>query len=491
MKLLHEVRNYVRHHNLLTNGDRVVVGVSGGPDSVALLHLLQHWAEHLSLDLHVAHLHHGIRDVAADADATFVSQLAAAWDLPCTVKRVDVPAIAAREKLTLEQAARRVRYRFLCAVAQNIGAQKVAVGHTADDQAETVLMHVLRGAGSAGLRGMLPKRAFNAYHFLLDTCKPSSALQLVRPLLTTSRVDIERYCTTNKLAPRQDSSNQDTAFFRNRLRHETFPYLANINPQIAHRLRNLAEVLRAEYDVMQEFVNIAWDTLLVREHADALVFELRGWREQPLAVRRALIRKAAYGLRDTLRDMDFVHIEAAAHVAQTGQTGAEATLPQGLCLRVGYTTLTISDRHALYLPAEQPWLAPESNIPVAIPGTVVLPAGWRLHTQSVTHWNLDMITENANPFVAWMDVENVHTPFVLRTRHTGERFRPQGMHGSKVRLSDFLINAKVPKAWRNYLPLVADEKRILWVAGLRLNESVLVRPETRSVVYFHFQCDPH
>jgi len=491
MKLLREVQDYICQQNLLKTGDRVVVGVSGGPDSVALLHLLRRLAEPLTLDLHVAHLHHGIRAAEADADAEFVSRLATAWDLPCTIQRVDVPTIAAHEKLTLEQAARHARYGFFCNVAQHIDAHKIAVGHNADDQSETVLMHLLRGAGSAGLRGMLPSRSLRDYHFLRAQCAPAVKLQLIRPLLRTPRTVIVQYCTTHNVEFRLDCSNLDTTFFRNQLRHEVRPYLAQINPQIDQRLCYLAEVLRAEYDIVQEFVNIVWDALLIRTHPDALTFDLRSWREQPLALRRALIRKAAYALRYTLRDVDFVHTENAVRVAQTGQTGAEATLPRGLCLSVGYTTLSIADRHALYLPAEQPWLAPESRIPFDIPGQVALPGDWTFHAQPVTHWNLDTLTQNANPFVAWMDMQNVRGPLVLRTRQPGDRFSPQGMHGSQVRLSDFLINVKMPQAWRNYLPLVADEAHILWVAGLRLNENILVYPETQHVVYFHFRCHTH
>ncbi len=452
MDLLHEVQGYIDTHRLLKPGARVVVGVSGGPDSVALLHVLQRLADPLDLALHVAHLHHGIRDMDADADAEFVAALAEAWKLPCTIERVDVPAIAAEQKLALEEAARRARYTFLHRVAQQTGALRIAVGHNADDQSETVLMHLLRGAGPAGLRGMLPATPLRDYHLLAPCPKPVSEMKLIRPLLATPRSDIEAYCAEQQLTTRFDRSNLDTTFFRNRLRHEVLPYLAQTNPRIAQNLRHLAEVVRADYDLLHEFVSVAWDTLLVKSAPDLLTFNLAGWRAQPLAIQRAIIRRAAYKLCHSLRDVSFIHVEDAVHIAQQGATGAQATLP-----------------HGLRLTAE-----------------IDLPNGWHLHIQEAPHWNLDAIANNCNPLVAWMDADVLGDAAILRTRRRGDLFQPQGMRQATVRLSDLLINMKIPRPWRDYVPLVEADGRILWVVGVRLSEAALVRPDTRRVVYLRF-----
>jgi tRNA(Ile)-lysidine synthase len=498
MDLLHEVQHYIDAHRLLKPGARVVVGVSGGPDSVALLHVLQRLSGPLGLTLHVAHLHHGIRDIDADADAEFVAALAEAWGLPCTIERVDVPAIAAEHKLALEEAARRARYTFLHQVAQQTGALRIAVGHNADDQSETVLMHLLRGAGPAGLRGMIPATPLRDYHLLTPCPKPVSEMKLVRPLLSIPRADIEAYCAEQQLATRFDCSNLDTTFFRNRLRHEVLPYLAQTNPRIAQNLRHLAEVVRADYDLLHEFVSVAWDTLLVKGAPDLLAFNLAGWRAQPLAIQRAIIRRAAYKLRHSLRDVSFVHVEDAVHIAQQGATGAQATLPHGLRMTVGYTTLTIAGEDVLHLPPENPWLTSGSVIPLSVPAEIDLPNGWHLHIQEAQHWNLDAIANNCNPLVAWMDADvldgtNVAASFssgtVLRTRQRGDLFQPQGMRHATVRLSDLLINMKIPRPWRDYVPLVEANGRILWVVGVRLSEAALVRPDTRRVVYLRF-CGP-
>jgi tRNA(Ile)-lysidine synthase len=491
MDLLHEVQSYIDAHCLLKHGTRVVVGVSGGPDSVALLHVLRRLAAPLALTLHVAHLHHGMRAADADTDADFVVALAEEWGLPCTVERVDVPALAAEHKLALEEAARRARYTFLHKVAQQTGALCVAVGHNADDQAETVLMHLLRGAGPAGLRGMLPATPLRDYHLLVPCPKPAPEMKLIRPLLAIPRADIEAYCAEQQLSTRFDRSNLDMTFFRNRLRHEVLPYLAQINPRFGQNLRHLAEVVRADYDLLHEFASVAWDTLLVKNAPDLLAFNLAGWRTQPLSIQRAILRRATYKLRHSLRDVSFVHIEDAVRIAQQGATGAQATLPHGLRLTVGYSTLTIAGEDVLHLPPENPWLAPGCVIPLAIPAEIDLPHGWRLHIQEAPHWNLEAITNNCNPLVAWMDADALDAAAdaggpTLRTRRRGDVFQPQGMGHATVRLSDLLINMKIPRPWRDYVPLVEAGGRILWVVGVRLSEAALVRPDTRRVVYLRF-----
>ncbi|RME37472.1 MAG: tRNA lysidine(34) synthetase TilS, partial [Thermoflexia bacterium] len=349
--LLDEVREFIQRHRLLTPGDRVVVGVSGGPDSLCLLHLMLRMQEEYSLALHVAHLHHGARGEDADADAAFVADLARKWGLPVTVERVDVPAVARAHKLAFEEAARRVRYGFLAHVAGQVGATKVAVGHNADDQAETVLMHFLRGAGPAGLRGMRPATPLSEYRlleqgspFLLPPVLPT----LIRPLLAIPRKRIEAYCAEHGLQPRLDRSNLDTTYFRNRLRHELLPLLETYNPNIRRRLLHTAEVIAADYELLTHLRDQAWQEVVRQATREAIFLDRAAWAAQPLSLQRALIREAAYRLRPHLRDVDFVHVEAAVRVAMERETGARATLPGGLSLLVDYDVLIVAD--ASYVP---------------------------------------------------------------------------------------------------------------------------------------------
>ncbi len=488
MDLVSAVKAYIRTHHLLRVGAKVVVGVSGGSDSTALLDVLRRLAPVYQITLHVAHLHHGIRGEAADQDMAWVAQLAEGWGLSFSGKRVDVPALAKQEGLSEEEAARQARYGFLGRVAEDVHAPYVAVAHNADDQAETVLMHFLRGAGLTGLRGMLPRNQLNAYHFLASDTPIKANIALIRPFLGVSRSTIEAYCKDRGLQPRLDRTNQDVTYFRNQLRHQVMPYLSEINPNMRERLCNLAEVVRADYEILQEFVSVARDTLCVDCHEDSIRFDLRQWRNQPLAIRRALIRCVAYELQPTLRDLSFAHIQQAVILAQDGETGDRVTLPHGLEVTVGYDTLTIAREGAYHLPEERPWLGPKASVPIKTPGVTPIPGSWELHAQTATHWNLEAIANNPNPLVAWMDAGTLGEAPRLRTRKRGDRFCPHGMGGSEVRLSDFLINLKIPRPWRNHLPLlVNDHDRILWVVGHRLSHSALVTPDTARVFYLRFR----
>ncbi len=497
MDLLTEVEDYIVRYQLLERQAHVIVGVSGGPDSVTLLHLLARLAETWELNLHVAHLHHGIRDKEADADAEFVAELADRWELPYTIEQIDVPALARQKGLPLEEAARRARYTFLLREAHCYDARVIAVGHNAHDQAETVLMHILRGAGPSGLRGMLPRTPLQEYAAFTDETNGlplNHKGYLIRPLLKVRRAAIEDYCTSHKLKTRLDCSNLDTTYFRNQLRHEVLPYLEQVWSNVTERLVNLAEVVRADYALLEEFTQVAWDELLANAYPDALVFNLEGWRAQPLSVQRALLRRAVHYLRHSLRDLDFEHVENAVQLVRgdrnptQGKTGARATLPQNLVVRIGYTTLTIADRNAHHLPTERPWLPPGSHIAVQIPGKTHLPEGWLLHAEILDHWSNADVYHNPNDLTAWMQASDLPESLYLRTREQGDRFQPQGLKGRTMRLSDFLVNVKLPRAWRNYLPLLVAESEILWVVGMRLSERVLVRPDTKQVLRLRFLC---
>ncbi len=479
--MLRRVETAIEGHRLLRRGERVVVGVSGGPDSLALLDLLHRLTPRWGFRLHVAHLDHGLRPESA-AEADFVRGVAAERGLPCTVERAALPA-SARRGVAVEETARRHRYAFLARLALRLGATAIAVGHNADDQAETVLMHLLRGSGLAGLRGMLPARPLREYRLLLSDVELPEALRLVRPLLFVERAAIEQYCRERDLRPRRDPSNADTTLFRNRLRHEVIPFLERVQPRLRERLVNLAEVLRADYALLEARIDAAWAELLVAGGGEVLHFDLRRWREQPLAVRRAVIRRAVYRLRPALRDVDFVHVEAAERVAQRGRTGAEATLPGGVLLRVGYERLSFGSRSALEAPPpERPWLEAGSRVPLSAEGRTPLPGGWAVELRRLPSVDPARVRRDASPLRVCVDADALGDAPCLRTRRRGDRFHPHGMP-RPMRLSDFFINIKLPRPWRDRQPLlVGRDGTIVWVVGQRLAVSALVREESRAVV---------
>jgi tRNA(Ile)-lysidine synthase len=444
------------------------------------------------LQIHVAHLDHGARGAESEADAAFVAALAADWELPVTVERQDVPALARRHQLAFEEAARRARYAFLTRVALRCGAHKVAVGHNADDQAETVLMHFLRGTGVAGLRGMLPRTPMTDYRMLRPLLeeRPPRDMWLIRPLLEIPRAEIEAYCDAHDLHPRFDRSNLDRTYFRNRLRHELLPTLETYNPNIRERLCHTAKVCAADYELLAQMRERAWADLLVAARDDALDFVLAGWRTLPVSLQRAILRRAVYRLRRSLRDVDFVHVENARQIGLEGETGAQATLPMGLAMTVGYDILTIGDAEDRGPVPDEPLLWDGAHLPVEVPGARPLPhSAWVLQAEMLESWDDAEIRSNRDPWVAYVDAAALSGTVVLRPRRPGERFCPQGMGGHSVKVSAFMINEKIPQVWRDHVPLLAAGECIVWVCGRRISQSAAVTPETRRVARLWFERD--
>jgi tRNA(Ile)-lysidine synthetase-like protein len=501
MDFLTSLPRFILKHDLLPRGSTVIVGVSGGADSVCLLHALNTLAPELDLRLHVAHLDHQLRGAEAQADADFVRGLALRWNLPRTIESRDVRGYARDYKLSLEEAARQVRYSFLLEVALAQHSEIIAVAHNADDQAESVLMHFLRGSGLSGLRGMRPKMHLEEYRiqnseFRIQTPDsriqpptsnfqpPTSRIHLVRPLLGTPRSAIEVYCAQHDLQPRVDATNADTTYFRNRLRHELLPLLETYNPQIRSILRRTADVIAAEHEVLQAHANYAWGMTVVEETDTAVTFDLPLWREQPIGVQRALLRKAIQQLRPPLRDIDFVHIEDAIEILQRAATGDQITLPQKLFVEVSYGTFTIAPRDELTLP-DWPLLADRSApLIVNVPGiTPLLESPWSIEA---TFEACDQSHVPLARFAACFDVDTLPGPLTLRVRTSADRFHPQGMP-TPVRLKDWMINAKVPRAIRDRLPLLVSGDQIVWVPGFRVGQPYLVRGETRRIIKLVFR----
>ena len=485
------VRSCLASYDLELPGGVIVVGVSGGPDSLCLLHVLHSLKDEYRFGLHVAHLHHGIRGHDADADADAVRAIAADWHLPCSIERVHVPELSQKHGMAFEETARQARYSFLGRVAKATGARVIAVGHNADDQAETVLMHWIRGAGLAGLRGMLPVTSLAEYRMLgtVNYEPVESDICLVRPLLAIPRSEIEAYCAYHRLEPRFDRSNLDTTLFRNWLRHEVLPMLARHNPNIREVIRSSAQVLADDYELLRSVLLDAWTRLVHEETPEHIVLDLERWRALPASLQRSVVREAVQRLRRSLRDISFVHVESAVVVARRGSAGAQCTLPRGLVLTVEYDRLVLGAVDAL--PSLPDWpLLPEgcSALSLCVPGTTALPgSGWGLEAQIVSRSDLPCDWEsNKERWRAFVDAHGVGSQVRLRVRRPGDRFQPLGMGGRSVKLSSFFTNRKVQRAVRDRLPLVVSDRGIAWVCGYHLDDAAAIRESTQKVLYLRF-----
>lgn len=470
----------------------LVAGVSGGSDSLALLHGLVRLAPEAGLQLHVAHLDHGLRPDAGAADAEFVAKTCAAWDVPCTVCRADVAAYAAQGGWSLEDAARRVRYTFLAGVAATIGADAVAVGHNADDQVETVVAHWLRGAGPAGLAGMAPWAPLPLPE---DATTLASALGvpvaratpwLLRPLLNTWRSEITAYCASEGLTPREDASNADPAYRRNYLRHILIPLLEREYPGLRTRLHTSAAIFADEDALLEADLDRCWPDVAAVE-AGCVAIRLAPLAALPRALQRRALRRAAALVAGNLQGLDASHImEALALLGADGRTGAVLQWPGGLTVRRERDRALVVGAGGAPLDSRWPQLAPGQVCPLPDAGEIRL-AGYRLRIAEYAPEN----APTAGPWTAVFDVDalaHIAGPLVLRTRRPGDRLRPLGL-GGRRKLQDLLVDGGVPQPVRDSLALLAQAGgEILWVPGPGGRRADLgpVGPGTRRVRAFTF-----
>lgn len=494
MAFLGKLRDTIREHELIARGDTVVVGVSGGADSLALLHALKSLAPELDLSLHVAHLNHQLRGDDSDADEQFVVWLAREWSLPVANARWDVRGYAEENQYSMEEAARLLRYRFLLGVARQVNARAIAVAHNADDQVETVLMHFIRGAGLSGLRGMAYKSRLMTNRIAGDSherrtmgdnsfaADPPSAVEidLIRPLLDVPRAEIEIYCIENSLQPRTDETNFDTAILRNRLRHNVIPYLETINPNFRDVIRHTALSLADDFAYIQQNVQGIFERI-ARETDGALVFDRRWFRALPVNLQRGVLREAVSRLR-RLKNIGYQHIENARRVAAEKDAGTEATLPQGLLLVVGYDDFTVGEHVPL---PDAPLLPHGQEIDLHAGGEILLEdSDWALR---ISEFSMGNAKPNlGGKWELFLDADKIRGNLVLRTRFPGERFAPRWMGGKHKSLHEFMIDEKIPRHVRELVPLLADDEKIVWVVGYRADERAAVTQETQNILRVEF-----
>jgi tRNA(Ile)-lysidine synthase len=466
-----QVRALIEREKILDPKRAVLVGVSGGPDSLAMMDILNR----MGFQLVVAHLNHGLRS-EAEADARDVQRMAEARGLPIIVEKEDVEGYASMHGLAIEEAARIVRYQFLFRQAAENNAQAVVVGHTADDQVETVVMHLLRGCGLAGLKGMLVRALPNNW---------SRDIPLVRPILACWREDVLVYCKQHKLQPLLDSSNLDVTYFRNRLRHELIPYLEEYNPAIKQILWRMSQVLTGDHQVLESVIEKVWKICVISQGSGYVILDTNPFKKHPIGVQRGLFRKAINLLRPGLRDVDFNCIERAmAFLLSPTQTG-QIDLIAGLCLFIENGQLILADWEADLPLRDWPQVVDEKPAILEIPGKTGLSDDWLIITELVSDLDSARIQamENDDPFQAWISMDCVQKPFQVRSRQPGDRIQPLGMDGHSVKLSEYMINVKIPRRAREGWPLVTTGEEIVWAPGIALSHPYRLTASTRQAIF--------
>jgi tRNA(Ile)-lysidine synthase len=504
-KVESKVLDFTRRYSLIPRKELVVVGVSGGADSVCLLHVLAKWRRTLGIRLHIAHLNHQLRGVESEADAEYVSNLACLLGIPSTIESRDVAAHRTERNCSIEEAARELRYAFFAAVARKMGARRIAIGHTRDDQVETVLMHILRGTGTTGLCGLAPcsPMAYDSQGMSspvfplplrdspLSLRAKRSNLLIVRPLLDITREETASYCQEHQHAPRTDFSNLSPSFFRNRLRLHLLPLLRQYNPGIDQALLRLADIAKEDNAFIEHQASELWDEV-ARQENNSIYLDKKQLAGLPTALQRHLLRAAVARLAGDVRDIEASHIEAARSLLSK-PASKRISFPHGLICRGGYDELSVASTagRSQLPPCPLPPLPAE--FPLKVPGTTIS-RGWKVIASTVQE-RVDSspsrgalrasVKSHQHNFIAYFDLHRTGTQLFVRQRRPGDRFQPLGMNMPK-RLYEFMVDAKIPRSWRDYVPIVCSPQQIIWVVGWRIDDRVKTIKASKKILRLEF-----
>ncbi len=506
IELESSVKDFIRQHNLISPGETIVVAVSGGADSVCLLHVLAGCQAELDIKLYIAHLNHQLRGAESEADAKYVADLAARLDVPVTVGKRDVAAYKAERACSTEEAARELRYDFLAKVADDVGANRVAIGHTRDDQVETILMHILRGTGTSGLRGLEPcspipySKGMSLRASPVSLRAKRSNLLAIRPLLDVTREETMNYCQEHQLEPRIDSSNLSLSFFRNRCRLELLPLLREYNPNVDQALLRLAEIASDDVSFIQRQALQLWEEMAKLE--DGVIYlDKKKTAVLSLALQRELIKLALARILGNTRDIEAKHIEAVRGLLSK-PVGKRVSLPHNIVCWNEYDEVAIASQS----PESSQGAAKQSYVPLLqgefplkVPGETIWP-GWRVIasiapvTASFSLSSLQGLSrakrgnstkQSQSSLVAEFDLRIAGNELFVRQRQPGDSFYPLGMDVPK-KLQRFMVDAKIPLSWRDHIPLVCSPRQILWVVGWRIDDRVKVTETTREILRLEF-----
>lgn len=452
-RIHHKLLDTIQQFNLCRPGDCLIVGVSGGADSVALLDLLATLPD-FPLTLLVAHLNHCLRGDESDGDELFVQQLAARYQLPCELRRVDIRQLARQQQISLEEAGRTARYAFFDELRTRYSANAIAVAHHSDDQAETLLLRLLRGAGTTGLSAMAPLNRGG----------------VIRPLLGISRQELREYLTARGLVFREDSSNSDQAYLRNRIRHELLPLLQGYNPSIVQRLSATASLLGEDETLLFHCTETAFRQL-ARSGTGWVALSRTELGQQPRPLRLRLYRMAIESTLGHQQHLERRHYQLLDRLLQEGSTGASLNLP-------GKLVIVLTADQLLFAPKELLQPVPPRSCTINGTGSYELGNGLTLLVEVAS---LPASWQHLSAATCYVDPAQAPFPWQVRPVIPGDRMELLGSTGSRS-IQDLLTDLKIPRYLRPRLPLICQDNRPIWLAAIRRSRHALVDPGQQQAI---------
>lgn len=450
----------IKKYNLIEKGDKIVLGLSGGPDSVCLLHLLNRLKDVLDIEVYAAHLNHQIRGIEAQKDALYVSELCDSLGVVSFVKSIDVPKYCKENKLSLEEGARKLRYEMFFEIKESLNADKIAIAHNMNDQAETVLMRMMRGTGLQGLKGIEHMR---------DNV-------IIRPILDIERADIEAYCEEYKLNPRIDATNLESIYTRNKIRLELIPYMReNFNSNVTESIVRMSNSLKSDNDFIEEEAIKAFNKVAIK-NKEELEIKLSNYRNLHKSLKSRIIR---HSIKYVLGDTNFIdqkHIEDIIELENENKIDKKIILPRGLFVYRQKDKLLFTTKEIVFeeiefshdLPMDGFVKIKEANIVIE---TEILP---------ISKYK----ALKGDKSLKWFDFNKIKGGIVVRSRKPGDKIK---LSGGTKKLKQLFIDSKIPKEDRDKIPVLQDDNGILCVGNLRNSEEYKVDETTKEVLKICFK----
>ncbi len=449
----------ILENKLINEYENVVVGVSGGPDSMALLYLLLKIREKFDFNIIVAHVNHGVRGVEASEDESFVKRKTEDLNLPYYSRTVDMIAYGREKGITAEEAGRELRYGFFREILSNLGGGKIAVAHNRNDQAETLLMRIFRGTGIDGLRGMEFKTG-----------------DIIRPILNISREDIEKYIEVNSIETVLDKTNLMPIYTRNKIRLELIPYIEkNFNPNIINTLWRLSQTSLMDSKFLDNYSQDKYKLLLKYKDINCIILDADLFKKLDKSIKYRVIRRSIEDIAGNIQGFGEQHIASIVNLFETGETGKETHLPNNIVAKIDYNDLKI---YRDILEKTEDFIC---KLDLGVNDFPIL--GYRFNLEILSKEELKDISKKKE--IKIFDFDKIKGNLYLRNRRNGDRFIPFGMLGSK-KLKDYFIDEKISRSKRDKIPLIVDEENILWVVGYRTSEIYKVTKETKKILSIEY-----
>lgn len=451
-----KVLETIKKHKLIEEGDKLVIGLSGGPDSIALLYVLLDIQKDIDFSIHIAHVNHGIRGKDALADEKFVENLAKKLDLPYYSKTVNMNRYAIEKGISSEEAGRELRYGFFREILNNLDGGKIAVAHNKNDQAETLLMRFFRGTGIDGLKGM---------EYINH--------DIIRPILGIEREEIEKYLLDKNIESRLDKTNLEPIYNRNKIRLELIPHIEEeYNPNIIETLWRTSKVASIDSDFLEEYTEKTLNKVMEKRTNNSIILNKTLFLEEHRSIQQRIIRNCIYNIEGNLQGFTKQHISNILKLFLEGGTGKSIDLINNFMAKTSYEEFIIEKNKKIEIK--------DFSYKIKIEGfTYVNESNYRFETGVYPSNELDINRKDKHTMD--FDFDKISGSLYCRNRKAGDRFVPQGMKGSK-KIKDYFIDEKVPKEERDRIPLITDGKNILWVVGYRSSELYKVEESTKNIL---------